>query len=98
MIDLEADLDIFFSDFDNAATIQQPGLDDVPIRVLYSEPFKEALSGATIDPTATMKTSDLAGVDRKTAKLVIAGKGTFRIVTMQPDGAGLTLCTLEEIG
>ncbi len=93
-MDLTAGLDIFFADFGLSAVISQPGQPDKPVQVLFDLHSLGEMGVITDKPQITIKDSDLAGVDVKSATITINNTG-YRMVKPLPDGAGLTIAGLQ---
>ena len=71
-------------------------LDGVPVRVIFDNPYAEALQGiATRMPTAGLPSAQATGVTQQSL-LVLPGVGTFRVRSPEPDGTGWTTLMLEQ--
>jgi hypothetical protein len=84
------DMAAFFSadEFATPAT-----LDGVAVLGVFDNPYMQALGGmATTEPSYVLPTASAASV-RQGAWLEVAGQGTYRVRSVQPDGTGPTGAT-----
>lgn len=84
-----ADLDLFFTDFGVAAT-----LDGAAVRGVFDRDYAQAFDGiSTTAPQFVLKTTAAASATQ--ASLLVVDGTTYRVRSVQPDGTGVTRLMLE---
>lgn len=83
------DLTPFFAEFGVDAT-----LDGQPVRVIFDTPYAEAMGGMSTRQTQVTAPSASVDTATKASVLIVAGT-SFRVISPQPDGTGITTLVLQ---
>lgn len=90
------DFNIVFDDFGISATISELNKADKQVKVLFDLQSLGDMGILTDKPQATLKESDLAGVDLKYTTITI-NNITYRLIKPLPDGMGLIIAGLARV-
>ena len=82
-------MDCFFQDFATAATLPSSAV----VRVIFDSGSAPKLGIITSEPSATVKTADIAGLS--TGQTVVIGGIGYTVRAIEPDGTGISQLTLE---
>ena len=76
-----------------AALVKQPGLPDLPLMAFFDDGYKSSMSMGSTDPQLSFLSEDFAGISKAGTTITVKAVD-YRIKTIEPDGAGLTVVSL----
>lgn len=90
------DFNIVFDDFGISATISELNKADRQVQIIFDQQSLNDMGILTDKPQATLKASDLAGVDLKYTTITI-NNIAYRLIKPLPDGMGLIIAGLARV-